>query len=253
MYDPEMIPMPTEAEKRAAVTAILDAALPVPPRLWRTLGRLLKELGPRALFFGVWDCVFLSFLAALCCFAPMAAAARAAPSMLYALLFLLSPALYGLLHLLTWWKELQTGVWQWKAACRICLRQLTALRMLVFGAVSLAASGLAGGALWLLAGRSVPLLRLLGVSFAALLLFAAALLSVQVRSRRTWAPLLVPAGWALLSLSLQLLGDRLLPLWRALPAAALFPAALAAAAVYCHELKRWLFEPREGVVSHAAG
>ena len=127
------------------------------------------------------------------------------------------------------------------------------LVMVCCGAVSLAASGLAGGALWLLAGRSVPLLRLLGVSFAALLLFAAALLSVQVRSRRTWAPLLVPAGWALLSLSLQLLGDRLLPLWRALPAAALFPAALAAAAVYCHELKRWLFEPREGVVSHAAG
>lgn len=74
------IPMPTEAEKDAAVAQILDAGLPVRTGLWHTLTQTLQAVGLRTLFFGEADCLFLSALCLLLCLLPAAAAAaRQAP------------------------------------------------------------------------------------------------------------------------------------------------------------------------------
>ena len=56
------IPMPTEAEKNAAVARILDAGLPPRPGLRHTLAETVRATGLQTLFFGAADCLFLSVL-----------------------------------------------------------------------------------------------------------------------------------------------------------------------------------------------
>ena len=120
------IPMPTEAEKDAAVCQILDAGLPAPPGLWHTLTETFQAVGLQTLFFGAADCLFLAVLFLVLCLLP-AAAAVARQGSLGPVLFLLSPALYAALHLLTAWKDSQSGTLEWRQACRISLRAMTAL------------------------------------------------------------------------------------------------------------------------------
>ena len=112
------IPMPTEAEKDVAVARILAAGLPARPRFWRTLGETLQAVGFRTLFFGEADCLFLSALLLILCLLP-AAAAAARQGPVGPALFLLSPALYAALHLLTAWKEAQSGTLEWRQTCRV--------------------------------------------------------------------------------------------------------------------------------------
>ena len=162
------IPMPTEAEKNAAVARILDAGLPARPGLRHTLTETLQAVGLRTLFFGEADCLFLSVLFLLLCLLP-AAAAAARQGPVGPVLFLLSPALYAALHLLTAWKETQSGTLEWRQACRISLRTMTALRMLVFGTVPL---------LWARAARwlnEVPTVLFCLLSIAALALYVSEL------------------------------------------------------------------------------
>ena len=249
----EPVPMPTEAEKRKAVGEILAAAMPEEAGFRGTFAGLRRCLGLRELFFGVGDCVLLSGLTAGVCFLPLLLLAFQGWEALYALLFLASPALYGMLHLLTGWKELQDGTWQWKASCRISLRQLTALRMLVCGGGCLAVSAALSIGIWMAAGRRLSLLRLLGVSSAALVLFAAALLGVQLFIRRPGAALAVPAVWMALGGALLVLGERLLPFWNALPTGVLLAGAVLGAVLYGFEWRHWFTKPQEGVLLYAAG
>ena len=125
--------LPTDAERERSIAAVLDAALPQRARRgW--LGWPLREFPPSLLFFGVEDCLFLAMLFAGLCLAP-AALAAVQNTLLPALLFLVSPALYLALHLLTTWKESMSGMLEWKRTCRVPLQKVTALRMFVFGGV----------------------------------------------------------------------------------------------------------------------
>lgn len=54
--------MPTEAEKQRAIARILDAGLPRRVAFGRELREVLQRIGPRALLFGVGDCLALSLL-----------------------------------------------------------------------------------------------------------------------------------------------------------------------------------------------
>ena len=84
--------LPTDAERERSIAAVLDAALPQRARRgW--LGWPLREFPPSLLFFGVEDCLFLAMLFAGLCLAP-AALACVQTTLLPALLFLVSPALY---------------------------------------------------------------------------------------------------------------------------------------------------------------
>ena len=138
--------LPTDAERERSIAAVLDAALPQRARRgW--LGWPLREFPPSLLFFGVEDCLFLAMLFAGLCLAP-AALAAVQNTLLPALLFLVSPALYLALHLLTTWKESMSGMLEWKRTCRVPLQKVTALRMFVFGGASVVACVAMSAVLW---------------------------------------------------------------------------------------------------------
>ena len=70
--DNQKISMPTEAEKQRAIARILDAGLPRRVAFGRELREVLQRIGPRALLFGVGDCLALSLLIwALCLLAAL--------------------------------------------------------------------------------------------------------------------------------------------------------------------------------------
>lgn len=243
---------PTGQEKEAAVAAILSAGLPAPHRLFHGLSTLCQALGWRHVFFGVWDCLFLSLLGSgLCALALLPGISTQDPGVCTAL-FLVSPALYAFLHLLTNWKEFLMGTYDRKMTCRFTIHQITVLRMLVFGGVSLAVCVPLSAALWLAMGRTVPLLTLLSISCAALLLFAAAQSLAQYLRWRSARLLAVPASWCALGILLLCLGEKSAALFLRLPAAVFFTIAAGAAVLFCHTLKRWFFKPQEGVFFHAA-
>ena len=69
--DNQKISMPTEAEKQRAIARILDAGLPRRVAFGRELREVFQRIGPRALLFGVGDCLALSLLIwALCLLRP---------------------------------------------------------------------------------------------------------------------------------------------------------------------------------------
>ena len=95
----EKIPMPTEAEKQQAIARILDAGLPRRTALDRELWEVLQCVGPRALLFGVGDCLALSLLIWALCLLPALFVASSVGTLAPAL-FLFSPLLYATLSLL---------------------------------------------------------------------------------------------------------------------------------------------------------
>lgn len=240
MIDWEPIPMPNEEERRRAVRAIVDEGLPSPGKRW--------ELPLSVLFFGVGDCLFLAVLITGICFVPLAAAVFQR-SPLAPLLFLLSPLLYASLQVLTMWKEFTTGTLEWKQTCRIPFRVLTALRMLVFGGVSVMVCVPADVLLWELSLHRAALPWMLGVSFSSLFLYAALSLFCQ-RFRRREMMLAAPALWLALGILLLCWEEGAALLLR-VPALVFFLLALAGLGLFLQELKHDLIRPIEGGLRYA--
>lgn len=244
------IPMPTAAEKDAAVTRILDAGLPVRPGFRHTLRETLRAVGFRTLFFGTADCLFLSALFLVLCLLP-AAAAAARQGPLGPALFLLSPALYAALHLLTAWKEAQSGTLEWRQTCRVSLRAVTALRMLVFGSVSVLVCVPANLLLWYLAGGTVSLSWMVALSVSGLCLYGALSLCC-LRLRGIAGLLTAPAAWAALGI-VPLLWERAARWLDGVPTVLFCLLTAAALALYFAELRRFCRRPAEGGTNYALG
>ena len=155
MSDWERPPLPTEGEKSRLIAAAVEAALPPRASAPARLSRTLHALGLPMLFFGMADCLFLAVAATLACLAPVGYVA-AHEGQLAPLLFLFSPFLYAALTLLSLWKERMDGTWEWRRSCRLPFRAVAALRMLVFGAASAAASVAANLWLWACRDRRPP-------------------------------------------------------------------------------------------------
>ena len=243
---------PTDQERESAVADILRVGLPAPHRLFYALRALRRALGWRHIFFGVWDCLFLSLLGSFLCFLALLPGISARDPGVYCVLFLVSPALYAFLHLLTNWKEFMMGTYDRKMTCRFTIHQITVLRMLVFGGVSLGVCVPLSVILWMAMGQMLPLLTLFSISCAALFLFAAAQSLAQSLRRRSARLLAVPAAWCALGLFLLALGEKSTAFFLRMPAAVFLAIAAAAALLFCHTLKRWFFSPQEGVFFHAA-
>jgi hypothetical protein len=244
------IPMPTEAERDAAVARILDAGLPARPGFRHSLTETWKAVGLRALFFGAADCLFLAVLFLLVCLLPAAAAAARQESVGPAL-FLLSPALYAALHLLTAWKESQSGTLEWRQSCRVSLRTMTALRMLVFGSVSVLVCVPTNGLLWYLAGGKVSLSWMVALSVSSLCLYGALSLYC-LRLRGTAGLLTAPVAWAALGI-VPLLWQRAARWLDGVPTVLFCLLAAAALALYFTELRRFCRRPTEGGTIYALG
>lgn len=241
------IPMPTEAEKAAAVARILDAGLPVRRDLRHTLRETLQAVGWRTLFFGTADCLFLSALFLTLCLLPAAAAAR--QGTVGPVLFLLSPALYAALHLLTAWKEAQSGTLEWRQTCRVSLGAMTALRMLIFGGASVLVCVPANGLLWYLAGGTVSLSWMVALSLSGLCLYGA--LSLYCLRLRGIAGLLTtPAVWTAVGI-VPLLWERASRWLNEVPTVLFCMLAAASLALYFMELSRFCQRHTEGGTIYA--
>ena len=246
--NPDNIPMPTAQEKQRAIARILEAGLPRRPALGRELWEVLRRVGPRALLFGVGDCLALSLLIWALCLLPVLALAGTAGSLAPAL-FLFSPLLYAALSLLTGWKDLQAGIWEWTWTFRISARMVAALRMLGFGGLSVLLCVPANWALWLLTGREQSLGWMLALSLASLFLYGGLSLACQrLRGPAGW--LGAPACWALLGLA-ALFQPRAAEWLAAVPAAVFCLLAAAGITLYLLELRCFCRRPMEGGVSYA--
>ena len=246
--DHEKIPMPTEAEKRRAIARILDAGLPPRPSLGRELLKTLRAVGAPALFFGTWDCLALSLLIWALCLLPALFVASSTGSLAPAL-FLFSPLLYAALSLLTAWKDLQTGIWEWTWTFRVSARMVAALRMLGFGGVSVLVCVPANLLLWVLTGREMSLGWMLALSLASLFLYGAlSLLCQRLQGTAGW--LAAPVCWILLGL-VPLIWPRAAEWLTAVPTVVFCLLAAAGITLYLMELRRFCRRPMEGGVSYA--
>lgn len=196
------IPMPGPEERDTAIAQIVKQGLPV--RRKNDFLAMFRSLSPKVLFFGVGDCLFVSFLFAV--FAGAAILANAAFNRTYSgmLLFLFSPALYFLLHCLTTVRELQENTREIPMTCRYTQRHLTAMRMLYFGGFGVAVNAVVA----LLAAQSLKesFLQMLGLSLSALFLYASWTIFCLIRFRRTLLQLAVPPTvWLLVITGLHFL------------------------------------------------
>lgn len=246
--DNQKISMPTEAEKQRAIARILDAGLPRRVAFGRELREVLQRIGPRALLFGVGDCLALSLLIWALCLLSALFVAGSTGSLAPAL-FLFSPLLYAALSLLTAWKDLQAGLWEWTWTFRVSARMVAALRMLGFGGVAVLLCVPANGALWLLTGQERSFGWMLALSLTSLFLYGAlSLVCQRLRGPARW--LAAPVGWVLLGL-VPLIWPRAAEWLTAVPTVVFCLLAAAGITMYLLELRRFCRHPMEGGVSYA--
>ena len=245
------VDFPSLQEREASIRQIVAAGLPAPRRMWKAVPELVRTLGIRNLFFGVEDCVFLAVLLSVLVSAGVLSFAASRPSMLAVLLFIFSPLFYMALHLLTVWKEVMAHTYELLMACRCSLRQLTAVRMLIFGGMSLCFSMALSGCLSWWQSDGPGLLRLCSISFASLFLFACLSLAAERKWPAPVSCLPVPAAWVLLGVSLLLLGERAEALLGGIFTMAFALAGGGGAALYFLMLKHYYFTLREGAIAYA--
>jgi hypothetical protein len=92
-------------------------------------------------------------------------------------------------------------------ACRYSLKQMTALRMLVFGSISVVLSIFVSTGVWLLISREVSILGMMSISFSALFLFAAIQLLIEWKWKAPVAYFFTPIIWAVMSILLLAAGE----------------------------------------------
>lgn len=153
-------------------------ACPAGSPLAGELREVLQRIGPRALLFGVGDCLALSLLIWALCLLSALFVAGSTGSLAPAL-FLFSPLLYAALSLLTAWKNLQTGIWEWTWTFQVSARMVAALQMLCFGGVSVLVCVPANMLLWTFTGRRCPWAGCWHCLWASLFLYGALSLLCQ--------------------------------------------------------------------------
>lgn len=235
-------------ERERRIAYIVEHSVLKPQKLTSALFNLLGAAGIRGVCFGVWDCMLLALLLDGALWAAVYEAAKSSPQFLGMLVFLASPVLYAMLHLFTVWKERMAGMYETLMVCRMSLRQMTVLRLLLFSGAS--AVLLAGVKLWVFAraGHGLSIVRMLCMSMAALFLYAWIQTLVEWKFRHRMAYAAAPAVWAILSVCLLFIGGKGLILLEAVPDACLLFCAAFCAGMYARALKKYFFEPCEAAV-----
>lgn len=232
-------------ERERQIALILAHSSIKPQKLMAALYNLWSAAGMRGICFGVWDCMLLALFLDSVLWAAVYEAVRSSPQLLGTLVFLASPALYAMLHLLTVWKEEMAGMYETLMVCRMSLRQMTVLRLLLFGAASVVLLG--GIKLWIFGcmGRELSAVRLLCLSAAALFLYAWLHMLVEWKWRHRMAYAAAPALWTVCAACLLLSGEKGLLLLETVPNASLLLCAAVCAGMYGRALKKYYFTPCE--------
>lgn len=245
------VEFPAAAEREASIRHIVAAGLPAPKQLRKAVPELVRTLGVRNLFFGVEDCVFLAVLLTVLVLAGVLVSASSDSGMLTVLLMIFSPVFYMALHILTVWKEVMTRTYELLMTCRCSLRQLTVVRMLIFGGMSLCFSTAFSGGLSLRWEDGPGLPRLLSISFASLFLFACLSLLAERKWPAPMSCLPAPGAWIVLGVVLLLLGERAETLLAGISTMAFALAACGGAVLYFSMLKCYYFVPKEGAAVYS--
>lgn len=238
----EEIEFPSEEQKEKSIAQIVSRGVARPRKLSATLWDVWSTAGIWGICFGIWDCMLAALLTDGLIWAAVYEAAKQNPQILGMLVFLASPVLYALLHLLTVWKEIMAGTYQTLMVCRLSLRQITVFRMILFGGISVMLSGIMN--LWLGSGADsrITVFRLLSLSMLALFFYAGiqAVLEWKWKSRMAcWA---APVLWSGVCLMLPVLANYQLKVLEEIPSAAFLVCAGACAGVYVRALRAYLFE-----------
>lgn len=242
---------PDQEARDKSIAQIIEKGMPVRQSLMTALPWMWKRVRLKGLLFGVEDCCFLALLLFVLLWGGIFICADRNVRILNLLLFWLSPFLYGLLHILSAAKQIMTGTYELLMTCRLSLRQMTVLRMLLFGGISLCLSTGTNLMLWLILGDGCSLLKMLGISFTSLFLFAWLELMAEGRGKAPLAWMIVPLLWCILGLILLLMGERALLLFRVVPTAVFLVLAVSFAFLYGRSLRNYYFKNREGAVFHA--
>lgn len=241
---------PTEEEKCKSIARIVEKGIVPPRRLSDAFVGILKEIGFRELFFGVGDCVFLAFLGAAFLGMGIFSSVMKHPDIVYLLIFISSPFLYALLHLLTIWKDIMTGTYEQLMTLKISLRRMTVLRMLVFGGFSVVLTVMTGIWFYVFLPDSVSVFKVLGLSFTSLFLFAWMELLVEWKWRTPVSCFVVPVVWIVLGTLLTLFERNMRQLFEVIPAVFFMMTAVIFAVLYYNMLKTYYFDLKEGVVHY---
>ncbi|BDR52776.1 hypothetical protein KIM372_06830 [Bombiscardovia nodaiensis] len=200
------------AGRQEAIAAIVSKGLPKRQGLWATLVDMSRSLGFKHLLFGVWDCVFLGLVGSALAWLILVVLIEQdlgvnSVGLVKASaisIFVLSPATYQAILLLVHWKERSLRVSYLTGTSRWSIRQITSVRMLCFGLVSMVGSALVS---WILAAATrgaLDGLKLLGISFASLFLYACLQVCLDMFGRSRLALLLPTALWLAVGVGLWL-------------------------------------------------
>ena len=252
MRENEKILFPAEEEREQSIQKIVAEGTPMPRSLWAAMCQAWRCVGVRGLFCGVEDCVFLALLGAGLIWTAFLGAFEGMFRDLYLPVFLVSPVFYAALYLLSFWKEQMAGTYEQLMVCRLSLRQMTVLRGLCFGSISLVATGCLSVGVWIRFGEAYPPIRMLGISSAALFLFAWMSLAIEWEIHTPRAHLYAPLAWLAGGIGLLVWDDARTLLPR-VPTVVFLLAAVLFARLYLRELKKYYFKEKEGALAYVVG
>lgn len=244
------IKMPSEEEKNQSINFILDKGVPSKKYLQIKIPELIGEIGLRNLFWGTWDCIFLALLGGI-----TIGALFLIPSVMYKQLLpigllLTSPAIYGLLHFLTMWKEQQIGLYEIKMTCHYSLKELTALRMTFFGGASAFFDFIFVLCLQQQAEIFLSFFQMLGISLSALFLYGTATLFMlsHAKNSQQW---IVPVSWSTVCIIPNFFSTDITGILMKIPGIVALVCALMTALLFFVQLEHYLSTSSKGGVYHA--
>ena len=235
---------PDKTKKEQSIAFIVANGVSPPRRPLRLLWQILRTAGFYSIFFGVWDCMLLALLLDGCLWAAVWAAAKEA-TLLYLLVFLASPLLYALLHLLIVWKERMAGMYPFLCVCRLSLSRLTAVRLLLYAGAFMLLSAAVSLYLGCFSGETYSAPRLVSLSFTSLFFYA----WIQMLMEWTWMNRLsfaaAPALWTAVSLTLLTARTYRPQILDGIPTAVFLVCAGVFALLYLKMIRTYSFEIRQ--------
>lgn len=149
--------------------------------------------------------------------------------------FVLAPAVFTVMFLLSYIKEKTSETYQVKMTCKYTVNHLLAYRMFVFSLAGAAADTVY--AVLVCAKTQLSFVMLLCVSLSSLFLFSLVLIFTVLRFNSVFAPVTVLAGWVILNSVLWLIfGDGYGVILQQIPLWIYILSASAGAAVYINRL-----------------
>lgn len=233
--------MPNKEEKERAINKIVSQGMGKRRHMVSVIFSLLQEIGLCNLFHGTVDCIFLAILCTIALDLMVVVPMAVYHNMALLGLFFISPMLYGFLHLFTLWKEQQEGLYELKMTCRYTLHELTALRMLFFGGLSVVGNRML--MLFFLQKGVVMLsfLKLLSVSLSALFLYGFFNLLVLSYGKKLWSQMALMAGWSIAFMLLTCFGVPIDGWIGEMPTVVLVMMALLLAGLNLYQYRSYVF------------